>query len=258
MLKKIAVGILLLSSSVSISLAATNTAAETASGHAKTTATNPEYYADMWYRDSAERNAIYREVYLLAEQIIKQKVAAQNLKPKQWGIVLDIDETALDNSEWNYQHDIQGKQQSWNNFATRSQSIPTPGVKKFINAIHQMGGYINFISNRPATLQAATEKDLKEQGIYFDQVLLDATNQGTSFVDKNPRFTAVINGQSPSKLPAQKILAWFGDNIQDFPGLYQKQMIKQNANGNAYNDFGVNFFILPNPMYGSWEANQFN
>lgn len=235
-----------------------NTTNLSASGIPEVNSTSPNYNADMWYRDSAERNAIYREVFLLAENVIKQKIAAENLQPQQWGIIVDIDETTLDNSKWDYMHDIQHTQQSWNDFAAEAISVPTPGVKQFIADIHQMGGYVNLVSNRPITLQAATEKNLREQGIYFDQVLLDSTNKGTSFVDKNPRFAAIVAGTAPSKLPGQKILAWFGDNIQDFPKLKQTDMIKENANGDAYNVFGVSDFVLPNPMYGSWQANKFN
>lgn len=238
--------------------AVANGATMSASGIPETHSTSPEYMADKWYRDSAERNAIFREIYLLAENVIKQKIATQGLKPHQWGVVLDIDESVLDNSLWDYQHDIQGNPQNWNDFAAEAMSVPTPGVKQFLMDIHKMGGYINLISNRPIFLQAETIKNLRKEGISYDQLLLDATNQGTSFVDKNARFTAVIQGKSPSQLPPQQIVAWFGDNIQDFPKLLQANMIKQDPNGDAYNPFGVTFFALPNPMYGSWEANKFN
>lgn len=218
---------------------------------------SPHFYADKWYRDSAERNAIYREVFLLGEEQIKQRVKNQHLKPHQWGVIFDIDETTLDNSLWAYQHDVKTSKQSWNAFASQAQSIALPGIVKLTHDIHQMGGYVTMISNRSNILLPATRKNLINQHVYFDQVLLDTTNVGTSLVDKNPRFNAVVSGQSPSKLPAQKVIAWFGDNIQDFPNLWQKQMIQKNPNGEAFAKFGVTYFALPNPMYGSWELNKF-
>lgn len=229
-----------------------------ASGAVIPQTTTPTYDADKWYHDSAERDAIYREVFLWAEMDIKQKVAAEGLKPHQWGIVLDIDETILDNSQWNYLQDVHGDKESWLTFAAKAISTPTPSAIEFLDAIHKMGGYINLVSNRPTTLQSSTEKNLRDQHLYFDQALLDTTNQGTSFVDKNARFTAIIEGTNPSKLPQQKIIAWLGDNIQDFPKLKQIVMVKENVNGPAYKQFGTSFFALPNPMYGSWEANRYN
>jgi 5'-nucleotidase (lipoprotein e(P4) family) len=220
-------------------------------------ATSPNYKADKWYRDSSERNAIYREVFMLAENVIKQKVATEKLQPKQWGVILDIDETILDNSQWFYQRDVQGDKSSSSDFAATAVSVATPGAKRFLEDIHKMGGYVNLVSNRNGTLQAATEKNLRKQGLYFDQVLLDTSNSNSVLTSKDPRFEAIMNGTAPAKLPAQKIVAWLGDNIQDFYKLKQTDMIKQNPNGNAYKAFGVTFFALPNPMYGSWEINRF-
>jgi len=65
--------------------------------------------------------------------------------------------------------------------------------------------------------------------------------------DKNPRFDAVLAGTTGS-LPPVNVLAWLGDNIRDFPKLTQQ------SPGNE-NDFGNRFFVLPNPMYGSWVNN---
>ncbi len=194
----------------------------------------------------------------MAEQHIREKVTSNHLKTHQWGVVLDIDETVLDNSQWNHEQALHNESGSWDNFASKGISVPTPGAKKFLHDIHLMGGYINLVSNRSNTLRSATIKNLDAQGMYFDQVLLDTTNTGTSFVNKNPRFEAIITGKSPSILPPQKIIACFGDNIQDFPAHLQKQMINENSNGKAYNSFGVTDFVLPNPMYGSWEKNKFN
>jgi predicted secreted acid phosphatase len=44
-------------------------------------------------------------------------------------------------------------------------------------------------------------------------------------------------------------VAFLGDNIFDFPGLSQA-IVKQGDE--AFAQFGVRFFVLPNPMYGSW------
>ena len=50
-------------------------------------------------------------------------------------------------------------------------------------------------------------------------------------------------------------MAFVGDNIQDFPGLNQGLRQKGEA---ALAEFGIKFFLLPNPMYGSWETNRSN
>jgi predicted secreted acid phosphatase len=45
-------------------------------------------------------------------------------------------------------------------------------------------------------------------------------------------------------------VAFLGDNIRDFPGLGQSVREQPDQ---AFAAFGTRFFLLPNPMYGSWE-----
>jgi predicted secreted acid phosphatase len=70
--------------------------------------------------------------------------------------------------------------------------------------------------------------------------------------DKNPRFEAVERGTTAAGLPPLEIVAFVGDNVRDFPG--QSQAIRKQGD-EAFAAFGARFFVLPNPMYGSWEGN---
>jgi len=80
--------------------------------------------------------------------------------------------------------------------------------------------------------------------------------------NKTPRFNAVIKGDysniiATEKLPPIKVVAWFGDNMQDFPNTKQPDAIQQDPNGKYFNKFGQEYFSFPNPTYGSWEKNEF-
>ncbi len=56
-------------------------------------------------------------------------------------------------------------------------------------------------------------------------------------------------------LPPHQIIAFFGDNIQDFPSLKQATVYALADTAPVYNKFTQGYFILPNPLYGSWQAN---
>lgn len=71
--------------------------------------------------------------------------------------------------------------------------------------------------------------------------------------DKNPRFEAVAAGQTPAGNTPLDVVVFVGDNILDFPGLNQK--LRQ-AGETAFGEFGAKFFLLPNPMYGSWQESR--
>ena len=68
--------------------------------------------------------------------------------------------------------------------------------------------------------------------------------------DKNPRFEAVAMGKTPAGPTPLDVVAFVGDNILDFPGLTQAA---HQGGERAVPEFGVRFFLVPNPMYGSWE-----
>jgi predicted secreted acid phosphatase len=81
-------------------------------------------------------------------------------------------------------------------------------------------------------------------------------------MDKNSRFNAVVNGDYTNMLrlknmKAINIIGYFGDNIQDFPNIYQNKLENTNVNDHIFSQFGNTYFELPNPTYGSWEKNKF-
>lgn len=230
--------------------------------------------AVKWYRNSAERNALYHQAYNLGTLYVEQWVNKNKPQPKTWGVVLDIDETTLDNS-WYFRacNDIAHDESIFSHYVANPQkSTALPGVKEFLDRVHSLGGYVTLVSNRDGafkdssgSVMDSTIANLKQEKIYFDQVLLANHRDSKTPSNKNPRFNAVITGNYDAsqmvwsnKLPAHKVIAFFGDNIQDFPTFKQQQMDKLDINDKTYNIFGNGYFILPNPIYGSWVANQYN
>lgn len=242
---------------------------------APTAKENPEIaQADKWYRDSAEKKASYQQVYNIGSAYVKQWVAKQHPKAKTWGVVLDIDETTLDNSWYFYQcSSLAANPADFSHFVTIPQkSVALPGVVAFTQWVHQLGGYVSLISNRDGsyvdqsgiTALEATIQNLKQQHVTFDQVILANNKKSSHPADKNPRFNAVMHGCYDAnemvwsnKLPAHTVIAYFGDNIQDFPKFKQATTYGLPDDAQQFAKFGDGYFILPNPLYGSWQANPY-
>lgn len=202
-----------------------------------------------WYRRSAERRVLTSQVYAMATQKLNDKVAAG--VPNGWAVVLDIDETTLNNSQYQQERLDLGlgySPGSWTDWVNRKAATPLDGVLDFTHSVKQLGGKVVFVSNRMAATECAqTEANLQSAGFVYDEILCK-----TDTSDKNPRFMAVQNGTMPSTLPAMKVVLFVGDNILDFPALTQD--IRKMA-ATAYAKFGQDFILLPNSMYGSWEKN---
>jgi predicted secreted acid phosphatase len=60
----------------------------------------------------------------------------------------------------------------------------------------------------------------------------------------------VAAGRTPASAAPVEIVAFVGDNILDFPGMSQTTRAQGES---AFAEFGARWFVLPNPMYGSWQ-----
>lgn len=203
-----------------------------------------------WYRTAAEHRAIYEQVYAWAGRLVAAQVAAGEGKGP-WGVILDADETVLDNSTYQLRRARAGlgfTNESWNEWVREEVAPALPGAVAFLRRVKALGGRIAIVTNRDEVVCDATRRNLAAVGVEADAVL--CRKPGPS--EKETRFRAVEEGTSDAGLPPLRVLAWVGDNIQDFPGGSQAL---RDADPARLIDFGIRFFLLPNPMYGSWESN---
>ena len=203
-----------------------------------------------WYRASAERRAIYLQTYRLATAALERRAAG--LAAGSWAVILDADETVLDNSP--YQQDLARRRATfdaatWNAWVMRGAAAALAGAQEFTRRAHDLGGRVVIVTNRDEVQCDATRTNLQRVGIAADAVLCK-TDPSNSF--KDVRFEAVAAGTPPSPLPALRVVMWVGDSIQDFPRLRQDL---RSASDSAFAEFGDRYIVLPNPMYGSWERN---
>ncbi len=196
-----------------------------------------------WYQRSAERHALSLQAYGAATAKVSAKVASG--VSASWGVIMDIDETTLNNS-W-YQHTrsdlgVGYSPVSWTSWVNMKAATPIDGALAFTQKVKQLGGKVVFVTNRMAGTECPqTELNLAATGFVYDQIL--CRPQGAPS-DKTPRFDQVKLGM--------QVVAFVGDNILDFPMLNQ-DLRKQPES--AYAAFGETFFLIPNPMYGSFEKN---
>ncbi len=154
-------------------------------------------------------------------------------------IVMDLDETVLDNSQYQIElTEIGGKfsMESWAKWVIRAEATLVPGAKDFFDYIRKMNIQIVFISNRMDARLSSTIKNMKSLGIYdeSDIYLLRLDKKDKKHIRRNEIFTGI--GRMTSYGP-KKVVAYFGDAIGDFPN-----EIESNAKE----------YIFPNPMYGKW------
>jgi len=201
-----------------------------------------------WWRDSAERGVVFVQTYRWAGERLRE--LASHERSGTWAVIMDADETVLDNSTYQLRRNGQNEgysAESWAAWVNEQGAAATPGAVEFTRLVHELGGRVAIVTNRDDPTCPATRDNLRKVNVAADVVLCRVAGQS----DKNPRFAAVQSGTGTGLTPL-KVLMWVGDNIQDFPGGSQ-DLRSQGAQ--ALGAFGRNYVLLPNPMYGSWERN---
>jgi 5'-nucleotidase (lipoprotein e(P4) family) len=202
--------------------------------------------AIVWSRRSAEHDAVFVQTFRLASERLTELAAGQ--ARGKWAVILDADETVLDNSVFEERRALKGTAYSeaiWEDYVREEIAAVLPGALDFVRHVRALGGRIAIVSNRSAAVCDATRRNLTRLDLHADVVLCRGDSD-----DKNARFRSVQEGSAARGLPALSVLMWLGDNIEDFPGLSQKL---SPLPANALSEFGRSYIVLPNPMYGSWQ-----
>lgn len=203
--------------------------------------------AIRWVRDSAEFRALVTQTYRDATAGVAS--AAASRQAGSWAVILDADETVISNLQYQIELAQTGaaySSETWRAWVARREATPLPGASAFLARVHELGGYIAIVTNRLQSECADTEAVFKTYKLTYDAMLC-RPDSGPS--DKNPRFAAVAAGTPATGGTPREVIAFVGDNILDFPGLTQAAK----ADAAALEGFGVKYFMLPNPMYGSWQ-----
>ena len=203
----------------------------------------------LWMRTSAEYRALAYQGYNVAMNAVKMAVTDPSHQRKPLAIVLDADETVVDNTKLMGESIVNGNGRFdapwWRQAVHQGKSQAMPGAVEFLNEVHKQGVEIFYVSNRYAPVNLdVTIQNFKELGfpsVDKDHVLLFEKDS-----DKQPRFDMIAK--------KYYVVVYMGDNAGDFPiGTKGKTLAERNAIIDAHKeDFGTTFVIFPNPAYGSW------
>lgn len=228
-------------------------AAQTATSQQSTTDNEYQTYAVLWTQSSAEYRALALQAFNLARLRVDQDLAQHRFRRriKRPAIIVDADETVLDNSRFQAEMILRGipfTSQAWGAWIDRAEAGAVPGALEFLNYSFRRGVRVFYITNRRETEKAGTVANLKKLGFpdVSDETVM-IREQGT---------TSSKESRRQSVRSRYRVVLLVGDNLNDFNDDFTGKSI---ADRKAQVDreraeFGTQFIVLPNPMYGDWES----
>lgn len=202
--------------------------------------------ATLWIQSAAEYRASALQTYAAARAALDAGLSAPSALPP--AVILDLDETALDNSSYaarsirrntTFEFDA-----NWSAWVKEAAARPVPGATDFVTHAANRGVAIFYITNRTADMTADTRRNLESHGF---PVAGDTLLMRTSTTNKTARRESVT--------ARYNVLVYLGDDLNDFTDGSGKSVEERNAIAarNA-SEWGTRWFMVPNPMYGSWES----
>jgi 5'-nucleotidase (lipoprotein e(P4) family) len=198
----------------------------------------------LYHQTAAEYTALCRQAYNLASDRLLALDMPKQGKPA--AIILDVDETVLDNSRYNAL-ELLGKveyPQGFNDWLDEMQSEPIAGAREFLVLADSLGIKIFYITNRRDDKKDVTLGNLQKSG--YPQAVAEQVLCRTKESSKEPR-RAIIAEQ-------YDIVLLLGDDLIDFSDCFGGNTPDERkaAVENYREEFGRRFIMLPNVMHGSW------
>ena len=230
-----------------------------------------QLHSVLWMQQAAEYRALVEQTYRLAtERLVnadqpgsaaleQDKVPAQKLASMPPAIILDLDETVLDNSYFqarmlrdrvNYNDPI------WDLWVQEASAPAMPGVRAYLEAAARRGVRIFYLTNRecpkespvsgdPCPTKTATQRNLVRLGLpgATDPQNLLVRRERPEWAERSKSARRAWIGER------YRIIALVGDDMGDFVD----RNIHAARREELASMWGTRWFLLPNAMYGSWE-----
>jgi 5'-nucleotidase (lipoprotein e(P4) family) len=172
-----------------------------------------------WVAHSQEWQHQAQEVFTQATAHAKQM--AERYQTEQWVVVMDLDETVLNNVHYqvNQQRGQHYSPQSWRSWTAQQSATLVPGAHAYIRQVRALGGLVVFVTNRRDVEQLSTEHNLAALGLKrgddFQLLMTRATPHASS--SKEARFKMVPALLHMMGYASPQVVAYVGDAMGDKP-----------------------------------------
>lgn len=208
--------------------------------------------AVAWYQHSAELEALCYQGFNYAQLRLGEAII-ENKSQKPLAVVVDVDETMLDNSPFEAALITSGGgSHSWSSWTKTAGAKAIPGAVEFATFAESKNVEIFYVTNRSTDEQEATLRNLQNEGFPFADARHFLARGDTAYSEGN---TSSKKARRQKVAETHEIVLLIGDNLNDFSEVFEDRSVHYGKDAVALNreKFGKTFIVLPNPMYGAWE-----
>ncbi len=209
-------------------------------------------HSTLWVQTSAEYAVITHQAFDMARHQLDQ-ILARGGDGRPMALIVDVDETVLDNSGQTARSILARRgfhRDDWTAWVNEASAPPVPGALDYLHYVADRGLTVFYVTNRRVELEPATRRNLEARGFPLRQDIDVVLTR-----NERPEWTGDKSTRRQWIGARFRIMQILGDDLEDFisvpPGTdadTRQRLARQHMD-----EWGRNWFILPNPVYGSWE-----
>jgi len=231
--------------------------------------------ATLWTENAAEYRAVTRQIYRIASLALPALIAdetwsalpyqadAEDLPP---AIIMDIDQTLVNGIDFQLGHEPPFTAEKFDAWNASHVATPVPGAPEFVKLARASGVRVFFLTNRYC--DAAADGSCVQKQIAVQDLIeagIPAVDDDVTLAGERPGWGSEKKIRRDHIAEHHRVIMLFGDDLGDFIPCVRRRPVAPCTDGgtiaNRYSltdehdaYWGAGWYVLPNPMYGSWTS----
>jgi acid phosphatase len=218
-------------------------------GCARYPATRDSTNAVLWVRTAVEYEVAVRQSFDLALSRLERALAE---RPESPAVIMDIDETVLDNSAFEARLIVEDRPfdaGEWDAWLSGRSARAMPGAVAFVSAARRLGVAVYFITNRRERYRRPTIDTMRRAG------LIDASDGGERILmrGEGAEWTSDKESRRAEVARSHRVVLLVGNDLNDFASCVgmtleeRRELVERRADR-----FDRDWVVIPSPTWGSW------
>lgn len=228
-----------------------------------------------WVRTAAEFDALSLQAYRAATDALESKIADRSWSAlpyqvdagdKPPAVIFDVDETVVSNVEFQFALEPPFEDRKLDEWTAANPAEPIAGFPAFAKRARELGVELFFVTNRPCESREGDPDPCPQKTNVVNEIIEAGVPVQPDFVmlsHEKPEWTKEKKIRRDLIAENYRVIMLIGDDLGDFLPCSRRRPLepctdgataesRRNATFEYAEYWGNGWYVLPNPMHGSW------